>query len=471
MRRVLTNAYLCFPLAVLLLILVVASSVSELWIISILAFIAALIAIGWHKAPPVLVWMIAINMLSIWADIATIEIYNAGWDYGVIVYTFPDAIIQSSCAMIFLSIGIRGGLIIGGSMFRYRLSTPNDQMGTAAPYSVHRIALAYILVQPVTALLGIIGQAVPGLAQPTYAFSLLKFTLIYMLAAKIFATGRHFLLLTVVIVAEIVIGSTGFWASYKEGFFIVLIALAANSRSFTRKQAVLAFTGVAVVLYISIAWTAVKKEYRADIVANGPWASFVWLAEKYTSAEFDFTTATVDLLSRVGYTKYYAMVMTANTDAEEGIYKRALLHIVTPRLFFPDKAILDDSAQTTRVLGLRIDSKTSIGLGYVAQAYIDFGFPGLLIPMVVLGMIVGSIYTYFVTRRAPQLIREGFAVACLFNSLAFAGNIDKEFGGLITAFLVLALTLRYGAAILHRQLENKPRNTQVRHVGQADFAP
>jgi len=300
-----------------------------------------------------------------------------------------------------------------------------------------------------------IGQIAPGLSQPAYVFGLLKFALIYMLAARVFATGRDTLLLVLVIVVEILTGSIGGWASYKEGFFVVMIALATTSRRFSFQQVGLAVAGFGAMLYLSLGWTAVKKEFRSNIVGSDAGTSLAWLADKYFSGELDFVAAAVDLLDRIGYNKFYAMIINANTDSLQGIYNRALLHILTPRALFPDKAVLDDSAQTAQALGWSIDDNTSIGLGYIAQAHIDFGFPGLLLPMVALGAIVGAIYAYFLTRPAPPLIREAFAVACLFNALAFAGNIDKQLGGLIWALLVLAFALRYSGAILDRWLGNR----------------
>jgi hypothetical protein len=325
--------------------------------------------------------------------------------------------------------------------------------------------MAYFAFLPVSIFVGVIGQLAPGLSQPAYVFGLLKFALIYLLAARVFETGRDTLLLVLVIVVEILTGSIGGWASYKEGFFVVMIALATTSRRFSLQHIGLAVGGVAAMLYLSLGWTAVKKEFRSTIVGSDAWTSLAWLADKYFGGDLDLVAAAVTLLDRIGYNKFYAMIIDANTESLQGIYFRALVHIVTPRALFPDKAILDDSAQTAQALGWSIAGDTSIGLGYVAQAHIDFGFPGLLAPMILLGAAFGAIFAYFLTRPAPPLIREAFAVACLFNALRFEANIDKQLGGLIWAFLVLAVVLRFGGASLGRWLGQRTD----RLVAQADF--
>ncbi len=453
MRRILSEPAFCLLLAIALYLTVLPSSTPELWATSIIAFVAALVALGWHRAPPVLVWLIAINMLTVWADIAQIELNNNGWAAVGVVANLPDAIVRSSCAIAFLAIGMRCGLLLGRKIFGYRRDAVQDQAANAS-YSVKRIALAYLAFLPISVVVGVIGQVMPGLSQPIYAFGLIKFALIYLLAARVFATGRDTYLLMLVIVVEILTGSIGGWASYKEGFFVVMIALLTTSRRFSVQQVSVAIAGVAAMLYLSLGWTAVKKEFRRNIVGSDVWTSLTWLADKYFGDEIDLGAATVDLLDRIGYNKFYAMIINANTESLQGIYYRALLHIVTPRAFFPDKAVLDDSAQTAQALGWSIMDDTSIGLGYIAQAHIDFGFPGLLAPMILLGAALGAVYAYFLTRPAPPLIREAIAVACLFNALAFAANIDKQLGGLIWALLVLAFALRFGGAILDRWLGN-----------------
>jgi hypothetical protein len=97
-----------------------------------------------------------------------------------------------------------------------------------------------------------------------------------------------------------------------------------------------------------------------------------------------------------------------------------------------------------RLLGISIAPGTSVGVGYVAQAEVDFGFPGLLIPMAMIGGLLGLCWQYFVTRPVPHLLREAFGVATLFLCFQFGENIDKALGSLLTAWIGMALILRVG---------------------------
>ena len=47
------------------------------------------------------------------------------------------------------------------------------------------------------------------------------------------------------------------------------------------------------------------------------------------------------LLERIGYTKFYAIVLGRDTSEFSGIYERAVEHVLKPRLLFPEKAAFE----------------------------------------------------------------------------------------------------------------------------------
>jgi len=132
-RRVLSSPGFCLLMAFAFFLIMSPSSTPELWATSLIAFVVALMALGWHQAPPVLAWLIAINMLTIWADIGQIELNNMGWTGVGLVANLPDAIIRSSCAITFVAIGTRCGLLLGRKIFGYRSDVICDQ-AASAPY-------------------------------------------------------------------------------------------------------------------------------------------------------------------------------------------------------------------------------------------------------------------------------------------------------------------------------------------------
>ena len=457
MTRRANGIILFVTFAVVGLLVELNSAVPLLWFSSLAAFLFALVVLGWHKATPVMVFLIAINMLSIWADVFNVDLTEQGLGLYAVVRNQMDAIVYSSIALGMLALGM-----MVGQRFRSRNRDPSHSsvLAEALRYSPKRIAFLYFVFFPISIIIGKIGDSFPGLSQPAYAFAMLRFAFIYWLSTSVFITTRNYMWLVAVLLCEVISGSTrGFSTGYTDGIFIVLIAIAESKRRLPARQVVFALGASMVVIYLSLIWTGVKQEFRSHILPKeGTLNSIAWLASKYADPDLATMKSASKLLERIGYTQFYARVLGRDTQQFGGNYERAVEHVLRPRLLFPDKAALDDSAETNSVLGLRINTAvTSIGLGYVAEAHIDFGFPGLLAPMLAIGAIVAAIYAYFLSRPAPILLCRAFGVACLFKSLRFESDINKELGGLLMVFLVMAITLRFGKCLLLRFAASEPR--------------
>ena len=264
MRRFLADPLRCATLAGLLLLAISASEVPMLWIVSFGAFFLSVFALGWHEARPVLIWIIAFNMFSIWADVLLFDLTARGWAVVPPIFRQDDAIYYSACALLFLAIGMRVSLLICAQFGVARSAPMNENAMVATPWSVPRIAFAYFGFIPVAFVSQAIAASVPALSQPLYVFGFLKFVLIYWLAATVFASNRHYLWLTAVMAAELVIGSMGYFSSFKEGFFVVLIALAGSpAPRLSARQFLFAIAGCAVIIYMALVWTVVKQEFRS----------------------------------------------------------------------------------------------------------------------------------------------------------------------------------------------------------------
>jgi hypothetical protein len=125
-------------------------------------------------------------------------------------------------------------------------------------------------------------------------------------------------------------------------------------------------------------------------------------------------------------------------------YIAGIEHVLMPRILFPDKAALDDSRLTSEFTGRTINENTSISIGYIAEALYDFGFPWMLAPILAIGMGLGFVAIFYLTRPVPATIREAFMCANLFLSFNFGQNIDKALGVFLIGLLVLSLLLKFG---------------------------
>jgi len=113
-----------------------------------------------------------------------------------------------------------------------------------------------------------------------------------------------------------------------------------------------------------------------------------------------------------------------------------------PRFLFPDKKSIDESEMTNKYTGLGVagsDRGTSISIGYMGECYIDFGAIFMFIPILLLGIYYGLIYSWFVNRAGLF----GMAVATallLFNTYMLETSSIKIVGG-VTAELIVLGTL------------------------------
>jgi hypothetical protein len=434
-----------------------ASPNAALWAISLLALPIAVWLVGGRQAYRVLLWVVALNWLQVVGDVASADLTGSVVSDGSLGPYRVEAILWSLCAILTLALGMRFGTQLGGWLFRSSVQASSDSpAGGDRVVRLHRVLPCYFASLVLTQILGAIAASVPALAQPVLALTLIKFVCIYLVAAKVFELGRGYGWLALVALVEMVIGLTGFFASYKEAFIVMLIALASSRRPASARMWIFSVAAVAAVVWVSVVWTVVKKEYRSHVARNPFEQRLVWMAQRFFVDSIDYRSAVVTLFQRIGYTEFYARVIAREDQGSLprlfDFYASAVQHVLSPRILFPDKASLNDSKLTTALLGIRIAEDTSIGVGYVAQAHVDFGFPGLLLPILSIGVMLGWAGKYFMTRSAPLLIREAFTTATLFLAFRFEENIDKALGGFITGCLAMALALKFAYPMFARWL-------------------
>jgi len=198
----------------------------------------------------------------------------------------------------------------------------------------------------------------------------------------------------------------------------------------------------------------VKMDYRdylsgytgAQIVVR-PWEDRVeYLADRVTSIDsYDIAKGMEKLANRISYVEYfgYAIRYVPHYKPHENgkLLWEAVEHVIKPRLFFPNKkALEDDTVKTARYTGIQFHSVryTSIGLGYFAEAYIDYGKIGMFVPIFFVGVMWGLIYRFFTT-RLPLVYGSALAIPVLINSAQVGLGFNKVFGGTLVSFVVMAM--------------------------------
>lgn len=334
---------------------------------------------------------------------------------------------------------------------RESLMTKIWQVNIKKLFIVH---IAFFSIMPAIALLKI-----GGLSQVIVSIESLKWLAFTCLAIAVFVQKRFFALFGISFVIELLMGFTGYFSGFKTVVFFSIIALLSVTEKITIGRMIAATSLFAFVLGLGLFWTSIKGEYRS-FVSGGQRAQIVSVSSR-ESLEFIFSnmattgdntmsTAFNALINRLQYTKMIQLVMDyvpTYLEHQQGKqWQDAINHILKPRMFFPEKLPLDDSAITSKYTGMRwagAQEGTSISIGYVAESYVDYGIPGMFVPIAILAFFIGLLYRSLVIQPARHGLLFYITIIVLFFRFShIETSIAKVIGGLITTYLVYMFIIR-----------------------------
>jgi hypothetical protein len=160
------------------------------------------------------------------------------------------------------------------------------------------------------------------------------------------------------------------------------------------------------------------------------------------------------LVQRLGYVDFLSATMSnvpSRLPFQDGAQIGAtLMHVLQPRLFFPDKPPLESDYELVRkYVGGRFaiaessSEGTSISLGYLAELYIDFGPLGALVGMFILGLVFGRSYRFVCSATSlPTIVTFGLGVMLAMSMIQFEEGLAKLVGGFLTTLIVILVLRR-----------------------------
>lgn len=340
-------------------------------------------------------------------------------------------------------------------------------------FQIYRIFIYYLASFAFSSVLNRFAFAMPGMAQPLLALGTLRWMMAYLLIYAVILQRRHYGLLIFAVGLEVASGFIGFFSEFKNIFYILILVLPATGMVIKGWRLFPTVILILLVLGFSIFWTAIKPDYR-DFLNRGTGEQVVSVPVEQRLAKLgeqaiSMTPATFekgfeDLILRVTYVHYFDLTIQnvpANIPYEHGqLWWGCIKQVFMPRLFFPNKAALDDSARAAYYTGTPVTSAeegASIGIGYFGESYIDFGPAGMFAPIFLLGIFFGLIYRLFISRAKSKVI--GFAIAVsilLFNACEVETSNVKILGGTVCVCLVMALFLMFGEQWLWNALTRRP---------------
>jgi hypothetical protein len=293
-----------------------------------------------------------------------------------------------------------------------------------------------------------------GLRHVVLAISGLKWAAFLLLTVATFAVpGRAKSVWVVIVAVEVVLGLTGYFSTFKDVAFFAAFGLLFGGVRLRLRQLLPLLALAPALLIASLTWTAVKQDYR-DFLNQGTGQQVVLVTPGEALSELgflvgalateDYLEAGEDMVLRLSYFEYFGVVLdevpAALPHSRGEIWGESLARPFMPRLFFPGKRVVNDSELTKHYTGLRLagyEQGTSISLGYMAEAYIDFGTVAMFLPIFGLGWVLGRFYRWQVGRPGESAVY-GAAIASFL--IIHAAHLETSALKLVPTVVLSVLT-------------------------------
>jgi len=432
--------------------------------------LALVILLLWRpREPPILLlpalfqWseVALVPISTIWKQIELNDLSSFGSD-------LESSALYGLLGVVSLSVGLRLAMGRRPEMNEYI----KDEVGRLAFPRVGRLALALMGA-------GYLFAATSSVAGPAremfHNLSGVKNVGLFILAFWCLHRKEKMGLMAGVILLEILIGMTGFFAGFKNSLLTLIVAAIAARFRWQGRDAVVVAAAVFVLIAVATFWSAIKPDYREfmnqgtrEQVVLVPMADRLgYLADKVGTIRLDeFGEGFDSLVNRHGYIDYLARTMETVPEVrpyENGALTVSVLqHVTMPRVLFPTKPPLpSDTEIMARYTGQQMlwGSETSISIGHLAEMYVDFGYRGGLVVEFFIGLFVGIVYkTLQASRQIPVLVRLGLGVMVALPLAYFGTAYAKLVGSLLLTTAIALLLPRvvpklfFSASVGRRQM-------------------
>lgn len=409
--------------------------------------------------PPAMLFAVLYQWISVVA-----EVFQADWEgvdiNAVAQYapTLETTIWLSLIGLTVLSIGLRLGRGRMPTGVLRRVDREQTIISIPKVARLYAVAYAFSIAYPV-----LIRILPPG-RQIFLAATDVRWVFFFILTYLVFAKKSQWKYFWIPFAIEF-IGGIGFFSGFKTVFFFTFIAvLFSDTVRVTFRSAALGGALAIVLLGFGLLWTNVKGDFRT-FLSQGTSTQSVRVSEAAKYRKFVDLVGEVDaedlsqsfepMLERLAYVDIFSAAVDYVPDQRPHtggeIWGNALSHIFQPRIFFPGKPpLINDAVRTNRYTGLSFTTKgTSVSMGYMADSYIDFGPYFMYIPVLLLGLLWGKMYRFFVFRSSLVLLGMGMGTVVMVQASKFGMEAVKLIGSTVMIFLVfvsfLVVADRYAA--------------------------
>lgn len=309
--------------------------------------------------------------------------------------------------MVALGLGCVVALVLGLAAGRYLVERfpAKEGLRPAHALTFKTLVLVYAVFTAVLGAVSVTAIDFGGLAMAVVALSYLRLGLLYLLFRR-FVLRRQWHLIAGVLAVEIVIGISGFYAGFREPLIMAALAfLEVFEHRNVRHWATITAVGVLMVT-LGIVWIGVRTDYRQRYLEDERFSSNRSaridalqgsVSQFFSQTSGDLWQSVDAFVSRMWTIYYPALVLdrvpSSIHHTNGTLMMDTLRYTFEPRIFFPDKPeILSDSEMVRRYSGAMVAGQnegTDIAFGYAAESYIDFGVPGMFVPIFIWSLFIG----------------------------------------------------------------------------------
>ena len=368
----------------------------------------------------------------------------------------------------------------------FRLVLGNVKPATPAQRTAHyRWQVNDLLILYIAATILSLGvvmafRVVPTLQQPLSALGQLKIVAVFVLFTYVMSTGRGTKVMVGVILFEILSGFSGFLSDFRGVFVYLAIAAIAARIRWSGTIATAGVIGLTVLVTLSLFWTSVKSDYRTFAAQSDESQALVtplsdrlaYLGNKAISPDINLGRTSYMLLNRLAYVDIFGSVIDVQEASPESMamrqWREAIGHVLAPRIFFPGKGDLSDSEVYMRLArGFSFEETrmgTSISVGYMGEMFADMGFPGMLVGIAFLGLMVAGVIRMILSFEVPLMMREGIVMGFAF-SMSRDGvevSLPKILGAMFMFFIVFLMLNKFAFPKVMKWLDQRSAIARLR---------
>src|SRR5438309_1583592 len=371
------------------------------------------------------------------------------------------------------------GLVLGMKVLVSPRPSGDPRLANAFTWST--LLAVYVGTTIATGTIQSFAWEVPALTQAILALTYARLATLFMIFRRLTYPRIRWGWIAVILLCEIPLGFTGFFAGFREPIMLAAVALLGvfNRRS-VKHWIVLGVLAVPM-LFTGVLWMAIRQDFRHDfesqVFAESREARLkritaltgAWLNNDHTEL-FEDVDKFVDRLWVVYYPALAVSRVPQVLPHTNGvILGRALTNLVMPRFLFPDKGeVISDSEMVTQYSGVWVAGAkegTNIAFGYAAESYVDLGGPLMFRPVLVYGFLIGMAYHWWLGAIRHRDLAVGLATVMFWLCLyIFERSWVKTLGLTVTMMVYLGgLTLVLDRALLWHS--GGSRSTRPRRAG------